>query len=688
MIMRRQLLLALVAAATVVCPAEAQSVHKDTVMSFRMDSSVVFDRLPIFRKPNRYLYTPERAAAIVSVIGEPDVIRQMATLPGVSAGVESSLGLFVRGGNSGGSRIEYDGVPVYGTSHLIGLFSSFSPDMISLTDFRTGGLDASSGNVTSSLMQIRSKGGRLDRTGSILSLSPYMTSAYVETPMGKRRSAALRISGRFSPLPLLAGVISRKTEDSDTVDGLMHDWTVSYETPAGNRSTLKAIGMFTQDKLSVAYEGSSALMQNMSGMAKLDFDVRLSDRTEIDVFGYCSFTDVLQEQSYNNKSSEASRFSISSNWVEIGLKSLVSHTFSDTWRLDGGIETRTFMKAVSAAAFAEVKFHNPRWDIQAGYRQNIYSYDGWSDAGFDAHIKADYMVTRHFGLEATADRMSQYQHILEGLPTGWALNIMTPAANTCKPETSRQIYAGIFLQRAIDMKLLGTVSFNFNLGGYLRKMNNLVSYKSSLNMFRLTENTWEDEVECGEGWSRGLELSGSMSSERLSANIAYTYSRSNRRFPTINDGNTFPFKFDRPHILSFQEDWMTRKRERREQHLGLVLSWSSGNLMTVQKSQYLGITPPYWSTAMGDAYAGRLQDNILDRVEMSEVNGHRLQDYFRIDVAYTFKFFRPGSTHDLTVSVFNVTNRHNPYLIYNDYGTWMQLSIVPIMPSIRWSVKF
>ena len=109
----------------------------------------------------------------MSVIGEPDVLRQITTLPGVSSGVEGSLGLFVRGGNAGNSRVEYDGVPVYGTSHLLGLFSSFSPYMISITDFRTGGIEASSGDITSSLMRIKPKSGKLMFSSWNFSLSPY-----------------------------------------------------------------------------------------------------------------------------------------------------------------------------------------------------------------------------------------------------------------------------------------------------------------------------------------------------------------------------------------------------------------------------------------------------------------------------------------------------------------------------------
>lgn len=655
--------------------------------AIRIDSSVVSDRLPIFRKPNLYLYTPERAAAIVSVIGEPDVLRQITTLPGVSSGVEGSLGLFVRGGNAGNSRVEYEGVPVYGTSHLLGLFSSFSPDMISITDFRTGGIEASSGDITSSLMRIKSKSGKLMSSSWNLSLSPYMTSLYLETP-GKKGKTDYRVAGRFSPLPLIAGIITGSDEDYAKINGLMHDWATTVERRVNDKSVIKLTGLFSQDRLNVKYDASGALMQNISGMARLDFRSSLSSRTEFDVYGYYTFSNVFQNQDYYRGGKKNSSYSMSCDWVETGVKSLLSHKVSGHLDVTGGLEAKIFMKAISGATFADLNFHNSRWDAMAGYRQIIYHYDGWSTTGFDAHVRADRTLAKNLGIEVAADRMSQYMHVLEGLPTGWAMNIMSPAGKDFKPEISGQIYAGLFWHKDARLKLLGETAFHLNAGVYAREMDGMISYKSSINMFRITEDTWEDEIESGSGRSKGLEVSGSMSSERLSMNIAYTLSRTDREYPSINEGERFPFKFDRPHILNLQSDLTTRKRARGEQHLGIVLSCYSGNLMTVQKSQYLGVKPPYWDTGLSGMYSDKFQDNIYDRMEMTSVNGHRMKAYFRLDVAYTFKFLRKRSTHDLTVSVFNVTNRHNPYLIYNDYGTWKQISIMPVMPSVRWSAKF
>lgn len=335
--------------------SQAQTPQTDTTSGpgIRIDSSVVSDRLPIFRKPNRYLYTPERAAAIVSVIGEPDVLRQITTLPGVSSGVEGSLGLFVRGGNAGNSRVEYDGVPVYGTSHLLGLFSSFSPDMISVTDFRTGGIEASSGDITSSLMRIKSKSGKLESPSWNLSLSPYMTSIYHETP-GKKGKTDYRVAGRFSPLPLIAGIITGSDEEYAKINGLMHDWAATVERRLNDKNAIKLTGLFSQDRLNVKYDASGALMQNISGMAKLDFRSSLSSRTEFEVFGYCTFSNVFQNQDYYRNDTTSSSYSMSCNWIETGMKSLVNHKVSCHLDVEGGMEVKTFMKALSGAVFADI----------------------------------------------------------------------------------------------------------------------------------------------------------------------------------------------------------------------------------------------------------------------------------------------------------------------------------------------
>ena len=73
---------------------------------------------------------------------------------------------------------------------------------------------------------------------------------------------------------------------------------------------------------------------------------------------------------------------------------------------------------------------------------------------------------------------------------------------------------------------------------------------------------------------------------------------------------------------------------------------------------------------------------------MSDVNAIKMKNYFRTDISYSMKRRGKIFTNELSLSVYNVFNRHNPYTIFHDEGKWKQLSIVPIMPSIRWGLSW
>ncbi len=73
---------------------------------------------------------------------------------------------------------------------------------------------------------------------------------------------------------------------------------------------------------------------------------------------------------------------------------------------------------------------------------------------------------------------------------------------------------------------------------------------------------------------------------------------------------------------------------------------------------------------------------------MSDKNGYIMKDYFRIDLAYTLKVTGQKTNNEFSISIFNVLNRHNPYTYFIENNNWKQLSIMPIMPSIRWTISW
>ena len=68
----------------------------------------------------------EQILNMPTMFGEPDIVKTLQTLPGVSQGVEGFTGLYVRGGNNDQNLFLFEGLPLYHVSHIGGVFSSFN----------------------------------------------------------------------------------------------------------------------------------------------------------------------------------------------------------------------------------------------------------------------------------------------------------------------------------------------------------------------------------------------------------------------------------------------------------------------------------------------------------------------------------------------------------------------------------
>ena len=155
----------------------------------------------------------------------------------------------------------------------------------------------------------------------------------------------------------------------------------------------------------------------------------------------------------------------------------------------------------------------------------------------------------------------------------------------------------------------------------------------------------------------------------------------------MNYGKPFPFRFDRRHIANVMLDFLTAsKGDANTQHLIISGNYSSGNYMTVPLSEYSGLDFPMWKALYQrwKEYPSVDDNYFLTRLEMNSINNLRVPSYFRIDVAYSFKFDK----NELSLSVYNLLNRHNPYQIFWENGKWKKLSLFSIMPSIRWKYIF
>ena len=128
-------------------------------------------------------------------MGEPDIIKSVLLIPGVTSVGEGSAGFNVRGGSADQNLILLYGAPLYNSSHLFGFFSAVNSDIIKDVTLYKGGIPGRYGGRLSSVLDIIPRdGNRREFTGNA-GISPITTHFVFEGPVIKDTLFYL-ISGR------------------------------------------------------------------------------------------------------------------------------------------------------------------------------------------------------------------------------------------------------------------------------------------------------------------------------------------------------------------------------------------------------------------------------------------------------------------------------------------------------------
>jgi len=123
------------------------------------------------------------------MFGEPDVVKALQTLPGVSPGIEGLTGLYVRGGDNDQNLFMLQGLPLYQVSHLGGIFSSFNVATIGKLDFYKAAFPAKYGGRISSITDISMTRPDFEKYHGRVSIGLLSANAYVSGPIIKNRTA-------------------------------------------------------------------------------------------------------------------------------------------------------------------------------------------------------------------------------------------------------------------------------------------------------------------------------------------------------------------------------------------------------------------------------------------------------------------------------------------------------------------
>lgn len=646
---------------------------------------------------------PTEFKSVISVTGESDIVKFVQTLPGVATGIEGSSSLYVRGGNMGNNLTTLDGIPLYGSTHLLGMTASYPQQIVSDATFRIGGFASDETNMTSSLLNIKTKAGDFIRKDAYANASNFIMGAGVSLPIINDRLsliASLRISPLSAEFAAAKAVAGKSIDSLNNVRVAIYDIFSKLKWRASLRHSVTFSVFHSYDSYGFSYGSRSDdsmrwnnLILNLSDDVNME-EWRLHSRVAFNRFLSSQGVQKQMNSTYNN-------LQIVNNLSELTAQCTAERDVAPYGHFQGGVKLRSawlspgsaslydgsglflsesssLVKNRNASLTATVHaqfdiYYEDVMEVRAAAKLNVYS--GTSDGPSIRTRRVDpevnfflkYFITRNIGVEGTYDRTVQFFHTLEGVPLGWSLDMIIPTDGERPAEQASQIYLGMFASAGLH---------NISLGVYEKQMKNLVYFADASILFSSAAAGWNENIDVGKGSSRGVEFLYEKNGDILKYRIAYTRSQTDRVFENINDGNPFPAKFDRKHVLNVNLSSKLHQCARKDFGFQTSFTYQSGNWETVAAGKQLCWT---WGDTVEEVPVNYY----------STINNYRLPSYVRWDIG-CFWDFHTRYPQTLSLGIFNVLNRHNPFAITYDSPTreWKQISLIPIMPSISWAIKF
>ena len=673
------------------------------------------------------------------LFGEHDVLKTIQLMPGVQSGAEGFSGIYVRGGGPEENLLLLDGIPLYNAEHLMGILSVFQPEAVKKVTLYKGSFPARYGGRISSIIDVRTNDGNLKEFHGSVGVSALTDKIHLEGPIIKDK-LAFSLSGRALHTFIYTPLIHKMA--GTPVNYYFYDLNAKLAWRISDRDRLfanfyngrdifyyKDKGDGNDDTYDSEYDTrySSAAKMNINWGNTLGglrwnhvFNSKLFSNATLAYTRYRMHVgmDIMSEMRQKDRDtgvetlmSETFQFGYESGMRDLTAKMDFDYTPSPEHLVKFGAEYvhHTFIPETIGGYMAEYNsgdisasmdttFNASVNDKLRGHEISVYAEDdftvwgrltlnpGLHAAFFHTHgtpywsieprmsVKLD--ITPDISAKAAYSRMAQYVHLLSPSSITLPTDLWVPITDKIKPVTSDQTSLGLYWT--------GLKGWEFSLEGYLKWMHNILEYRDGTSFFGNSAN-WQNNVEMGEGFARGVELFVEKKTGRATGWLGYTLAWSDRRFPdgSINGGEWFPYRYDRRHNVSlvFNYDFGGG--------LNASATWTfaSGNTMTLPERQTAVVTPD-----------GR----IVQQNYVSGRNNYRLPPSHRLNLGLSWTRYKRRGEAVWDLSIYNVYNSMNPNFVFSDTYTrydsegnivdsgitLQKLTILPFIPSIGWTRSF
>ncbi|WP_245964575.1 TonB-dependent receptor [Rufibacter immobilis] len=633
------------------------------------------------------------AKLLPALFGEVDIIKTLQLKPGIQSGGEGSSGLFVRGGSSDQNLVLLDDALVYNPSHLFGFFSVFNPDAVRGVELYKGGFPAQFGGRLSSVLDVKLREGNRKETDVSGGIGLIASRLTVEGPIQKDKSSFL-ISGRRTYVDVFTRMINKGKENdpdwSPIPDYYFYDFNAKATFDLGPNDRLFFSGYYGRDYFKFDDENFNFNFNWGNRVASARWMHQFSPRFFVNTtFSASNYEYQIQNQL------DIYSFSLTSNITDFSLKSdfeyiasdkhhlrfggaITDHTFTvgrlESTSQDGSVNENagnTYTGQEYGAYVSDDWTFSPSFTLSYGLRLSGFVNGGKNFLGLEPRAAASYRLSETLTLKGNYTRMYQYVHLISNSGASLPTDIWYPSSPGVRPQRSDQYTLG--LTKLYKDKYL------FSTEAYYKKMNHQLDLRDGAQIFG--NNELEQEFVFGSGESYGQEFYVEKKDGKTTGWIGYTLSWSNRTFPDINNGKTFPTRFDRRHDLSIVAIQEVSKRV----SATATFVYGTGNAFSLPVQRFIFQDVPGEDYTVIPVYPER--------------NSFRLAAYHRLDLGLVLKLRPKRGSSDLTFSVYNAYNRRNPYFVYfetlqeedSDLITGFvakQVSLFPVIPSVTYNFKF
>ena len=655
----------------------------------------------------------EEVKNIPLILGERDVMKVAATLPGISTAGEGAAGYNVRGGKTDQNLILLDGAVIYNPAHFFGIFSAINPFTTGNMTIYKGHIPAQFGGRLSSVFDITSKDANTEEIAGEVSVGPVTANVALEIPVIENKSGLI-IGGRSTYSDWI--LKSLEEESLKNSEASFSDVLVKYNHKFNSNTSIKTTGYFSNDRFSIT---SDSLYNYQNLLFSLQADHKLNEKNTGSL--------LLSNSNYNFEIEYDSQFN--NNFIsgyrinETEAQLNMRYLHNKAHKFDYGISGKLYNvqpgeiaplgaesniqpfeipqeKGLESAVYISDQFEvNDRLLLNAGIRYSLYAalgekaqkiyeegqpkseatlvdtlYYGKNEimetySGPEVRLSARYFILPDLSAKASYNSTYQYIHTLSNNTTVSPTDTYKLPDRYIEPQRANQYSLGFY-------KNFDSNEYELSLEGYYKTSENILDYKVGAQLF-LNENI-ETEVLQGQGRSYGLELLLKKTEGRLNGWLGYSYSRSylqldgEHREEIVNNGEYFPSNYDKPHDVSVVANYKVTQRF----SFSANFVYQTGRPVTYPTGKYI--------------------QNGMEYVLYSDRNQFRIPDYYRLDLSFNVEGnhkIKKFAHSFWNISVYNVLGRNNPYSVFfvTDQGEIKayKSSIFSIpVPTITYNFKF